>query len=435
MFKQLRNRLLIMNLTMISVLIAIMFTTIYLITYNNIQDDITSDLNRIASFRVSQMEKPLPTTGDIPAKDVPPESKNLEPPPSSPSQTEDVGIPERMISFVIEINLSDDTEKIISNFLAEDSFYDKALQEAISGEQPQDHFELDGSTWSYSVHARDNIVSYAFIDSTSQMAVLTRMIKTFVFVYILSFVMMFFISRYLTNRSIAPIAEAFDKQKQFISDASHELKTPLAVIGTNVDVLLENQTFKNSADYKWLIYIKDEVTRMSHLTKDLLYLTQMEYDDDHHMMRNNFNISERIENMLLGMEVVAFEKNIHLFYSLEPSIECHGNSEQLTQVAMILLDNAIKYTPEGGHVQLTLKQSTHHIIIKVTNTGIGISQEDLSHIFDRFYRVDSSRSRASDSYGLGLPIAKAIVEQHGGKITCESQLDKDTVFTVKIKKI
>jgi signal transduction histidine kinase len=234
----------------------------------------------------------------------------------------------------------------------------------------------------------------------------------------------------LTERSIKPIKESYYKQKQFISDASHELKTPLAVIHTNVDVLLTNTDEQNK---KWLEYIKSEVERMGHLTNDLLYLTQMDGAEDHQMMKTTFNISERLEHILLGLEVVAFEKNISLIYDIAPDIEMHGNAEQVSQVMMILLDNAIKYTQTGGDISILLSKSTHHINLSVTNSGDGISEEDLPYVFDRFYRADKVRSRESGSYGLGLSIAKTIVEQHNGKITCESKVGDQTNFTVRFK--
>jgi signal transduction histidine kinase len=270
----------------------------------------------------------------------------------------------------------------------------------------------------------------AYVDMSTQKQVLDRLILTFIAVSVGMFILIFFISSFLTERSIKPIKESYYKQKQFISDASHELKTPLAVIHTNVDVLLTNTDEQNK---KWLEYIKSEVERMGHLTNDLLYLTQMDGAEDHQMMKTTFNISERLEHILLGLEVVAFEKNISLIYDIAPDIEMHGNAEQVSQVMMILLDNAIKYTQTGGDISILLSKSTHHINLSVTNSGDGISEEDLPYVFDRFYRADKVRSRESGSYGLGLSIAKTIVEQHNGKITCESKVGDQTNFTVRFK--
>nr|WP_246542862.1 HAMP domain-containing sensor histidine kinase [Fusibacter paucivorans] len=251
----------------------------------------------------------------------------------------------------------------------------------------------------------------------------------------MTFIFIYFISLFLTKRSIQPIKDAFDKQRQFISDASHELKTPLAVIQTNVDVLLQNKKDLHEEDQKWLGYIQSEVQRMSNLTRDLLYLTQMSDDESQQLMHSPFDISDCIEKQMLGLEVVAFEKDIILQYALEPGLMMQGNAEQIAQIIIILMDNAIKYTPPKGQIALQLKQIAHTIQIEITNTGMGISPEDLPYIFDRFYRADKGRSRQNGSYGLGLSIAKAIVERHGGKINCTSNDGGNTQFLIKFKSL
>jgi signal transduction histidine kinase len=146
---------------------------------------------------------------------------------------------------------------------------------------------------------------------------------------------------------------------------------------------------------------------------------------------SDFNISETVENVIMTMEAVIFENNMMLDYNIEPNIMLHGNSEQIKQLVMILLDNALKYTNPAGNIDLVLKKEHNNIILSITNTGKGISEEHLYKIFDRFYRVDKSRSRDSGGYGLGLSISKAIAEQHGGKIHAKSIVDKSTTFTVE----
>jgi len=169
---------------------------------------------------------------------------------------------------------------------------------------------------------------------------------------------------------------------------------------------------------------------MTKLTKDLLYLTQVDYSEVK-MIFSDFILSEAVENVLLTMEAVIFENHISLQYDIEPNLKLHGNSEQIKQVVMILLDNALKYTNEKGSVDVSLKKHQTGIQFTVTNTGKGISEEHWDKIFDRFYRLDKSRARNSGGYGLGLAIAKAIVEQHGGKISVKSIVDKATTFTVE----
>lgn len=425
MFKKLHNRMLLMNMSIITVLMLISFSTIYFITYRNIHDTIRQDLYRVSDFiKIDRI--PLPKFDFLGNPII--EDSNA---PDGRDENDGKAFKEERISaFVIETDADYQMVSWLSVFSTDDTFIASALSNVLADDKDNGVFKLDDSDWAYLIQNRSygNVIS--FVDITTQQKVLDRLILTFVVVSVVMLVFIFFISSFLTKRSIQPIKEAFDKQKQFISDASHELKTPLAVIHTNVDVLLANT---ENQDTKWLNYIKAEVGRMSHLTNDLLYLTQMDSAEDHQMMKTNFDLSARIEQMLLGLEVVAFEKNIELKYNLLPEAMIYGNPEQLSQVMMILVDNAIKYTPEHGEINLTLTRSTHHTVVTLSNTGMGIATEDLPHVFDRFYRVDKVRSRDSNSYGLGLAIAKSIVEQHGGKISCESVPGGWTTFVVKLR--
>lgn len=244
-------------------------------------------------------------------------------------------------------------------------------------------------------------------------------------------VLIYFISRFFANRSIRPVREAFEKQKQFIADASHELKTPLAVIQTHADVLLSSSEDTIASQAKWLHRIKSETDRMKTLTGDLLYLTEM--DDAHNVpVKFSFNMSEAVFSVILTMEAVLFEKNIAFQYDVEPDLHVLGNVEQIKQVVMILLDNGIKYTNPNGEINVNFKKKHHDVVLTVANTGPGIAPEHLEHIFDRFYRADPSRSRKLGGYGLGLAIAKSIVEQHVGRITTKSVPGEWTTFQVQL---
>lgn len=428
MFNKLQRRFLLMNLSIISVLLIIAFMAIYIVTYKNMQLTIAEDLIRVADFR-----KEEPPSGD----DQIPSDKVQELPTTSDTSDPNKSaifdrLPERTVSFTI---ITDDYGNVIainSFFEADESFYTSAL-ESVSTNQESGDFRLEGNAWAYLVTPKDTLTLYTFLDITAQQNMLDRLIYTFLIVFVVTFVFIYFISRFLTNRSIQPVKEAFEKQQQFISDASHELKTPLAVIRTNVDVLLQSPKEDAEENHKWLSYIKSEVGRMSKLTNDLLYLTQMSGDESQNLLNSTFDITDTVENHLLGLEALAFEKKIQFDYDLEPNITMYGNQSQISQVIMILLDNAIKYTDEGGKIDISLKKSTHHINFDVSNTGAGIDEDDLPHIFERFYRADKVRSRNEGSYGLGLAIAKAIVDQHQGKISCSSQPNGVTQFSLKFK--
>lgn len=454
MFKQLRNKLLIMNMVIITILLIIAFSAIYLSTYNDIQQTIQMDLSRLSDMKgrpgddfklddrpEGSLDQPLGDTviTDISSESVSTtlanaaDSADFNGFPSEDDFFDDTKqqMSERNVSFTLITDTQYNLLSSSSLFDMDDAFYASAVDVIALAQDMGGQFELDGNEWAYKITAYGGGYRIVGLDVTTQQAVLTRLIYTFLIVAAASLLFIFLISRFLTNKSIEPIIEAFEKQKQFVADASHELKTPLAVINTNVDVLLSNPDETIVSQSKWLRYIKSESERMSKLTNDLLYLTQVDYSEAS-MIFTDFNLSDTVENILLTMEATAFEKNLDLSYRIEPDIHTRGNAEQLTQVAVILLDNAIKYTPEKGTIHLELKRTAHHIQLSVANSGEGISPEHLPKIFDRFYRTDKSRARQSGGYGLGLSIAKAIVEQHGGKIGVESIVGKSTTFTVRL---
>jgi len=246
-------------------------------------------------------------------------------------------------------------------------------------------------------------------------------------VSIILLIIIYIISRKVTNLIVLPVEETMNKQKQFISDASHELKTPLAVIEANVDVL-ESQV----GDNKWMKYIQSEITSMEKLINDLLFLAKMENNTN--LQKNEiFSLSEEVNLVSSMFESMAYEKNISMSYKIIDNIKIKANKEEIKQVLSILLDNAIKHTKENGKVIIELHMEKNNILIQVKNEGEPIPEEERDKIFERFYRVDKSRNRKEKRYGLGLAIAKSIVESYKGKVEvyCE---DGITEFRINLPK-
>lgn len=419
MFNKLRNRFLILNLVIISFMMLLAFASIYTITYQNVRNDISMEIHRVADFNRKNDNK----FGQPKHDGIPPQQQNSDP-AMNPQQ-------ERSISFTLETDGQWNITQTDSRFEMGDDFYRQAIAKVKSRSAAEGRFTLDGDRWAYLVQNSGTGYSVVFLDVTARQNILTNLVYTFLAVGFAMLIIIYFTSRFFANRSIQPVREAFNKQKQFIADASHELKTPLAVINTNADVLLANDddTIRNQS--KWLHHIKSETERMKTLTNDLLYLTEMD-DAKTGMIHANFNLSEAVEGVLLTMEAVVFEKELSLHYEIEPNLMVRGNMEQIKQVAMILMDNAIKYTPPHGSINLTLSKRHNDVQLTVTNTGDGIPPEHLGRIFDRFYRADPSRSRKQGGYGLGLAIAKSIVEQHKGKISAKSVVGEQTTFYVQL---
>lgn len=241
-----------------------------------------------------------------------------------------------------------------------------------------------------------------------------------------AWVLLLVLSVLLVNKMTEPVAEAFEKQKRFVADAGHELKTPLAVISANANVL-ENEVGNN----KWISYIQTETVRMDSLVKNLTELASIE-DMSNSEQRAEFDLSKAVLSAGLPFESLAFEKGTVIQFDVQPNIIYKGNEEQLKQLVTILLSNAVKYGNERGVIKVNLSSERKKISLSVYNTGQGIAAEEKDKIFDRFYRVDKARSRQSGNYGLGLAIAKAIVDGHGGKISAESEYGSWISFNITL---
>lgn len=238
------------------------------------------------------------------------------------------------------------------------------------------------------------------------------------------------ISVFLSSWALRPVEKTWEQQKQFVADASHELKTPLTVILTNIGILLSHRKDTIEQQSKWVEYIQTEGIRMKKLVDDLLFLAKIDADQKPVMPRE-LNFSDELWSCLLPFEPIAYEQGITINSEVDPDISLVGDEGQLKQLVVIMLDNACKYAGEKGTVNVTLKKTKDQVHLSVNNAGAAIPKEHLENIFKRFYRADSSRAREQGGYGLGLSIAKTIVENHQGKIFVESNVTDGTTFIIK----
>ncbi|WP_294753195.1 ATP-binding protein [uncultured Ruminococcus sp.] len=280
------------------------------------------------------------------------------------------------------------------------------------------------NSYQYYKASKPNGTIMILTDKSSEKEMLNQLKRTTMIVGAIALLVLSVLAYFLSKKSIQPIREAFDKQKQFVSDASHELKTPLTVISTNADVL-EGEI----GDNKWLNYIKSQTDRMSVLVNDLLNLTRLE-NSNNELERRYFNLSKAIANTALPFECQAFESNKKFEVNIEDNIMLNGSEKHIKQMAAIFIDNALKYSNDGGTIQVTLKRSGERKLFSVYNTGQGIKETDTEKIFERFYRSDESRNRATGGYGLGLAIAKSVADKHKFKIHVLNQPGKSVCFIV-----
>ena len=239
----------------------------------------------------------------------------------------------------------------------------------------------------------------------------------------------FVISYVLARIALKPVEQNWIKQKQFLADASHELKTPLSIIMTNTEIIASHPDETVSSQSKWIENTRSESERMAELVNELLFLAKN--DDGLKAQMDVVNLSECIETIVLSHEAVLYENGKSFNYSIAPDLIVFGNDGQLKQLATILLDNANKYSIDRGNVSLGVQIFGKNAQITVSNDCEALTPEQLEHLFDRFYTVDQSRSKTNAGNGLGLSIAQVICNTHRGKITAE-YADGRITFTATI---
>lgn len=270
-----------------------------------------------------------------------------------------------------------------------------------------------------------NTIKITFMENEDTISHIKTIFIFSAIISIASILAIYQLAKEVSKMIVKPVEETFEKQKQIISDASHELKTPLAVIEANSDVL-ENEIGKN----KWINYIQNETESMSKLINELLLFAKIENVDNVKEYKQ-LNLSKEVEIILSMFESMAYEKQVDIKSKISKNIRMNGNKEDIEHIVSTLTDNAIKHTEAQKEVEVELKKEKNQIILEVKNMGAPIPEEEREKIFERFYRIDKSRNRNEKRYGLGLAIAKSTIEKYNGKIEVFYK-DNFTVFRVTI---
>lgn len=278
----------------------------------------------------------------------------------------------------------------------------------------------------YTVAKKDGYTLVAFMDNTIMQQSMTTLFRYTIVFGSIMMAALFFVAVYLAGKIVKPLEESHQKQKQFISDAGHELKTPISVIGANAELLA-----KEIGENPWLSNIQYENEKMGNLISQLLELTRTENLD---IPTEPLNFSRLVKGEALPFESVAFEKGLMLNYEIQDGLSVAGNRNQLKQIVSILLDNAVCHGENGKEIKLTLKEDRGHARLSVINSGKEIPPSERDKLFERFYRADAARSEKDGHYGLGLAIAKAITTAHKGKIQVSCQ-DNKVEFVILLPRI
>lgn len=292
--------------------------------------------------------------------------------------------------------------------------------------------ELQGTLSGY---AQDAVLyKLAFVSDSDMRSSMSSLTVTSLMVGAAALALLFLISLFLANWALKPVERVWNQQKQFISDASHELKTPLTVILANISILSRHSAETVESQRKWINSSSDEAQRMKGLVDDLLTLARLDEAGQTAPMPQmcDVDLSDAVTGELLTFEPVAFEHGVELKSEIAPNVKVHGDADKLRQLTAILLDNACKYAGCGGSVcaELSVREGRAHL--SVSNSGEIIPSEQLTHVFERFYRTDKARTGAKSGYGLGLAIAAGIVRLHGGEISAQSDAQHGTVFSASL---
>lgn len=310
-----------------------------------------------------------------------------------------------------------DTGKIAAIDTADAIKYAQIAWERKSSKGFIDHYR-------YLTSASGTEVRIIFLDCWRQLDTFQNLLLTALGVTILGLLAVLILIIYLSARIVKPFSDNYEKQKRFITDAGHELKTPLTIIDADTEILE-----MDFGENKWLQDIQSQTKRLADLTNSLVILSRMEEGTKNAMVLE-FPLSDVVEEVFQAFQASAQIHGKILTGVIVPMISIRGDEKAIRGLVTILLDNAMKYSDTGGRITITLERQKNRIRLSVFNTTEHISKEQIPHLFDRFYRTDNSRNSQTGGYGLGLSIAAATVASHRGKITAETEDEKSLRITV-----
>lgn len=403
MIKSLRKKFIFINMLLVFAVLIIVFFAQFASTHRQLQEE---------SYQSLQMA--------LEKKD------NQKPPKFEIGQPRSNDFTARTL-FVVSIDQNGGRELLSAeNISISDEQLSLIVEKALSSESKQRI--LRDYNLRYMISNKGKEIKIAFIDISDDIKTLENTVVTLIFSCAAALIAFFFISLYLSKWALRPVERAWEQQRRFVADASHELKTPLTVILANTGILKSNRLSTVEQQMNWIENTGAEATRMKKLVDNLLFLAKAD-DTELSVTLSKVNLSDIAISSALAFESVAFERGVLLATSeIAADIYISGNEAQLKQLIGILLDNAVKYSEEKGVVTLSLETRQSKAALTVHNQGSYMAAADLEHVFDRFYRADKSRS--AEGYGLGLAIAKSIVDAHGGKISVRSDAVHGTTFTV-----
>ena len=438
MIKQLQNRFILISMLSVLLVLTIIIGAINILNYQKVVQDAKNILTILAEnngtfpnhLHLSKQKNPDSKNNSSPSDLTPrPEDafeKNdpTEPPTPPKSHTKNFSpeMPYETRYFSILLNedgtiFSTDTGKIAAIDPDTASLYATKVWNS-----KKDSGFL--SSYRYLKKTDPEKTRIIFLDCTRSLSTFRSFLLTSILVSALGLFSVLILVLFFSRIVMKPVSESYEKQRQFITDAGHEIKTPLTIIDANREIL-EMEYGEN----EWFQGIQKQTARLASLTNQLIYLSRME-EPKNQVQKIDFSISDLAEEIIQSFLPLAATQEKIFSTDIAPLLSFHGDEPSVRQLISILLDNAIKYSPPQGTIEVTLKKRGKNICFTIYNTTKQISQEQLPHLFDRFYRTDASRNSETGGYGIGLSIAHAVTKAHKGKITAESKDGCSLLVTV-----
>lgn len=393
MFKKSRQKIVAVIMAILVILLAgtlcVIYTSSYVEVYQKNQNMLEHHIELFSLYDFPE-GKDLPMNGPGPDIDAPPFEDDVV----------------FQLSTFYSVAIEADGEVLLTDNISavySDEELEQIAAKVINGKSSGTYGSLV-----YRCAEKDGYRLVAFMDNTIMQESITTLFRYTLIFGGVAIIAIFFLACYFAKKIVQPLEESYQKQKQFISDAGHELKTPVSVVNANAE-MLERQIGEN----QWLANIQHENARMGALVTQLLELARAENVTP---QMETTDLSRIVTGEVLPFETVAFERGLELRSDLQDNITVLGNAGQLSQLTSILLDNAIGHSKTGRSVHITLRKERATATLSVTNEGDAIPAEQQKQLFERFYRTDEARTGGEGHYGLGLAIAKAIVAAHKGKI-------------------
>ena len=454
MLQKLKLKLVVINVVLLTVVLIAVFVSVYFLLESQLKDQESMLLNKVVA---AEIVKPLDSLNTVDFPDPEDEPENDDGNINSADddyyihdtwneiefllEDEDYLLPSSSSARMFHVKLysDDETVTVSSATVLQTKMNKKITKEDIVSllttvdEMDRTAGEVDFGNikLSFLTDESPDVRIYVFIERETREETMSAYIYTASIALFGSIVCVLLVSVYMAGRAIKPVKESVERQEKFIADASHELRTPIAIIRSNTELIMDSPEQTVGDNIKWLEYIHKAAVQMTRMTESLLLLSRSDAKSE--VLKEDLNLSVLVEDVYESFKPLFEEKKLTAGGAdIEKDIYIYANELGMRQLATIFLDNAVKYTKEGGGISVKLTKDKNYAYLTVSDTGIGMPKEMTEKIFERFFRIDKARSKATGGFGLGLSIAKSISDEHGGEITVESEEGKGSEFCIRL---